>query len=518
MEPRLVKLKGDFNNIITVRNNVKNVFDILEVRIDKLREIYMEFIETNKNAMFVFGLDSFNFQSKLIDIEYHDMKRLFLAINNRMYCEYFKLHKIIVDYISKNINDRKGIDIVKVNSYPVYKDLEPFKEYKFELILDIHENILNLLSGLISILNNKENELSIHKTKQNIGLNIDNFITTFNYNLSVLREKIAMFISYIEFFHKMHSKYLKRFSNKIQLMYTHINNDIKFDDSIEISKNKKKELIDDFLNNDIDKELLKDLKTSIGSETNSEDGSTLSKITTPVTLHNNSNASPFIKSISRDSMKMTNEKIVNTYYKKFTHNGKEGKGDLKQIFKNNVNKVSNFLKILKPKKDESDKMNSNYDLDNIFTGIDASCDSIINGDINEINFYKEKVLINKNQFSKSNSFDLIDIDSQENSFVIHNEHSVNDNIIIQQDESKEEEAKIEQEESTIVEELIIEEESKIEEEEPIDKEPIEEESIEEESKIEKEESIEEPKDDLKEELNGSSQITKKKRKYNKKKK
>ena len=112
--------------------------------------------------------------------------------------------------------------------------------------------------------------MSIHKTKQNIGLNIDNFITSFNFNISVMREKIIMFITYIEFFHKMHSKYLKRFSNKIQLMYTHISNDIKFDDSVEISKNKKKELINEFNLNNIDGQLLKELKTSIGSETNSE--------------------------------------------------------------------------------------------------------------------------------------------------------------------------------------------------------------------------------------------------------
>ena len=128
MELTLTKLKGDFNNIITVRNNVKNVFDILQVRIDKLAQIYSEFIESNKNEMFVFGLDSFHFQSKLIDIEYDDMKRLFLAINNRMYCEYFKLHKIIVEYISKNISDKRSIEVVKINNYPIYQDLEPINE------------------------------------------------------------------------------------------------------------------------------------------------------------------------------------------------------------------------------------------------------------------------------------------------------------------------------------------------------------------------------------------------------
>ena len=42
METQLVKLKSDFNNIINVRNNVKNVFDILQIRIYKLKTFYTE--------------------------------------------------------------------------------------------------------------------------------------------------------------------------------------------------------------------------------------------------------------------------------------------------------------------------------------------------------------------------------------------------------------------------------------------------------------------------------------------
>jgi hypothetical protein len=381
MELRLTKLKSDFNNIITVRNNVKNVFDILQVRIDKLRQIYSEFINSNKNDMFVFGLDSFHFQSKLIDIEYDDMKRLFLAINNRMYCEYFKLHKIIVEYISKNINDKRSIDLVKINNYPVYKDLEPFKEYKFEIVLDIHENILNLLGVIISILNNKENELSIHKTKQNIGLNIDNFITTFNFNLSVMREKITMFIAYIEFFHKMHSKYIKRFSNKIQLMYTHINNDIKFDDSIEISKNKKRELIDEFISNHVDKELLKDLKTSIGSETNSEVSSgSKSSLNTPTIVNSD------IDYIKLEDIKMSPLNMDNININSISSSPiYREKRDIKKIFKTNVHKVTNMLKLCKSKpEDIIDAKISNSDLQKIFSGINKSCDSIINDDDNNL--------------------------------------------------------------------------------------------------------------------------------------
>ena len=235
MESRLLNLKNDFNNLINIRNNVKNIFEILQSRIDKLKILYSEFIQNNKSQVFIFGLDSFHFQSKLIDIEYDDTKRLFMAIGNRMYCEYFKLNKIIIEYILTNVKEKKITEIIQVNNYPIYKDLEPFKEYKFEILMDIHENILKMVSILVSELNNKENELTIHKTKQHIGLNIDNFVTTFNFNNNVMKERITMFITYIEFFHKLHTKYLKRFSNKIQLIYTDINNDIKFDESLEIN-------------------------------------------------------------------------------------------------------------------------------------------------------------------------------------------------------------------------------------------------------------------------------------------
>ena len=49
MENRISKLKLDFNNITLIRNNVKGVFDILQLRINKLKFFYSEFIKNNKN-------------------------------------------------------------------------------------------------------------------------------------------------------------------------------------------------------------------------------------------------------------------------------------------------------------------------------------------------------------------------------------------------------------------------------------------------------------------------------------
>ena len=273
MENRIGELKNDFNNIIHIRSTVKSIFDILEQRIDKLKNLYSDFIQHNENQLFIFGLDSFRFQSKLIDIEYEDMRRLFLAINNRMYCEYFKLYKIIIEYIFQNITDKKITEVIKVNNFPIYKDLEPYKEYKFEIVLDLHENILVLLSSIINNIDNKENELLIYQNKKKIGLSIDNFITSFNYDIIMMKEKVILFLTYIEFFHQLHTKYLKRFSNKIQLMYTHINNDIRFDESLELNADKQHEILSEFTHSNIDKQLLSELKRTINVETSSDSGS-----------------------------------------------------------------------------------------------------------------------------------------------------------------------------------------------------------------------------------------------------
>jgi hypothetical protein len=118
--------------------------------------------------------------------------------------------------------------------------LEPFKEYEFNTVLEIHENILLMLNAIIGYLEGKEHELTFHIVKKNIGLNIDNFISSFSFDITVIKEKINLFITYIEFFHKLHTKQLQRFSNKIQLMYSHVNKDIRFDESIDINDKKKK--------------------------------------------------------------------------------------------------------------------------------------------------------------------------------------------------------------------------------------------------------------------------------------
>lgn len=311
METRITNLKNDFNNITLIRNKIIRVFEILQNKMDKIKIIYSEFIRNSKSELFIFGLDSFHFQSKLIDLEHDDMKRMFLAINNRMYCEYFKLYKIVVSYISENITDKKILEIVKGNNFPIYKDLEPFKDYKFEKIMEIHDNILTLLTSIISIINDRENQLTLHKNNQLIGLNIDNFVNSFNFEIIIMKEKINLFLTYIEFFQKLHEKYLTRFSNKIVLMLNHINSDIHFDDNIEDNSNKNNiEKIDEFMN----------LKINTTSEVFNMDeniltiASTLSQPETPISQSSKSVQS--INSINSTNSNFKIPKIIKNGIKK----------------------------------------------------------------------------------------------------------------------------------------------------------------------------------------------------------
>lgn len=242
MEINLEELKKVFLTIKDVRYKVINIFSILENHILNLKKMYQEFVDNNRQHLFVFGLDSFQFQSKLIDIEYDDMNRLFMIINNRMYCEYYKLYKIIADYVKENINDKKTQELLKINNnFPIYKDLEPYKQYNFELVQEIHENIILLIYEINEFILSKENELLNHKKKLEIGLNINNFVTTFNYNIVIVKEKVLLFISYIEFFHNLHTKLLQRITMKLNLLYNQVINDIRFDDSITLLETKKQD-------------------------------------------------------------------------------------------------------------------------------------------------------------------------------------------------------------------------------------------------------------------------------------
>jgi hypothetical protein len=147
-----------------------------------------------------------------------------------MYCEYYKLHKLVVEYVNTQVPEKRLKHMIQSTAFPAYKELEPYRVYPFETVKEVHASIIALLHGIREYIQTQELELETHRKRQNIGLNINNFVVTFEYNVHLVQEKARLFESYLGFFHDLHSKRLKHFSDKMNLLYTRMVTDVHFDD------------------------------------------------------------------------------------------------------------------------------------------------------------------------------------------------------------------------------------------------------------------------------------------------
>jgi hypothetical protein len=178
-------------------------------------------------------------------------------------------------------------------------------------------------------------------------------------------------------------------------MYSHISNDIKFDDSEENNKNKKKQILEDFNSENIENELIKEIKISIGSETNSEDNHQEENYTKEnnivinynldsqdIELDDSLNKKTIISGLAEQLRTRSNSllSIVNTPTSQNIKN-------LKKSFKENINVVADMFQLCKTKEDSvidisslSDSLSnslSNDEIKDIFSTIENSCDLII---------------------------------------------------------------------------------------------------------------------------------------------
>ena len=269
MDDKLLKVKIVFDKVREMRNEIGTLFEGLEGRISKLTEVYAEFIKnTNKIKtadvnIFIFSLDSFYFQNNLLKREYKYLINYYNIIVNRMYGEYYKLYKIIVDYVYKSQLDNKLSEMMKNRKYPKYDDLNDEKQYEFSLIVQLNEDIINIVTHLINILRDKEHELNTYLINQGYGLNVNNFVSTFNYEVVVLKEQIILYEKYLDFFYHIHEKLLKRLITKISLLEAQINTEIKFEGGLIGKRKDTKALMSDMNMTGMNKRVAKDLRRSI---------------------------------------------------------------------------------------------------------------------------------------------------------------------------------------------------------------------------------------------------------------
>ena len=157
-----------------------------------------------------------------------------------MYCEYYKLYLMVLNGINTNEEINKTFN----NNHEKYDDLDPHREYSFGLIVRIYNDIMEMLFAYIDWLDEKNLLLNSYKIQNETGINIDNFVSSYEHDINITKNKFNLFVIHIDFFHVLHLKYLSRLLDKIVSVRNQLEKDIKFDEIL--SNNNQKD------NNELD--------------------------------------------------------------------------------------------------------------------------------------------------------------------------------------------------------------------------------------------------------------------------
>jgi hypothetical protein len=223
-ELNLTVLRSTFASIIELDKDIFTKKHEIEDEILKLKNTYNTLIKDNNKKIFLFCLDSFYFQYRILHQEMEDLAKFITILNNRMYGEYYKLYNIIIMQLKeRNIHLPSVLESKK---YPIYKDLEQLKEYSVENITDVHTSILDIINELYMYYSAKQKIIADYSNANNINMSISNFIHTLEYENILIREQLYLYISYIEFFHSTQMKYFEKLTIRMNRFHEDVSENI----------------------------------------------------------------------------------------------------------------------------------------------------------------------------------------------------------------------------------------------------------------------------------------------------
>ncbi len=216
-------IKAQFDQLKDIRLQIKQSIGKIDEIKAVIKENYKQYMQHETQDYF--GLDSFHFQNKAIELEHKNMLKLYHFIDNRIYGDYYKLFSMIVSNLNEQLQENQIVkmkELTHLKQYPTYKDLEPFKKYDFDLINQIHQDIIIVLDNAKEIY--QENTLNIeqHKKQLDLGMNIDNYVINQEYMNNNLQMTNHLHENYLNVFHKYHSDWLKKYFQKIRLFHEQI--------------------------------------------------------------------------------------------------------------------------------------------------------------------------------------------------------------------------------------------------------------------------------------------------------
>ena len=249
--------KQKFKTLILSKEKIGKKFDSIKRRLKTLQQIYNDLVVNNNNELALFGLDTFFFQNSLIQNDFQNIEKDFKLINNRVYCDFYKLHRIILKYIKTEIKcDMVFYDRIFHNfleaKFPRYNDVEPMKNYDIKIVKSIFDNVCNVLSSLSRLIQKNNKELSELKKKQRTGLEIHNFVLTLQHQNTLIIEQTKLYKKYLSFFLDLHEKYFNRLHGKLAYMRTQMNVDIRFKTMDHLSLNNDFDDKEEYKDDDLD--------------------------------------------------------------------------------------------------------------------------------------------------------------------------------------------------------------------------------------------------------------------------
>ena len=216
-------IKIKFAKIKSLRNKIKERFVSIQKIKNEIKENYMSYVQKEKEDFF--GLDSFHFQNKVIELEFQNMLKLYQFIDNRIYGDYYKLFAEIQKFLKTQLKSKQYETIKELKNfeiYPVYKDLDKFKTYDFDTINNIHQDIITILGCVKDIYTEIGRNIKEDMKQLSLGINIDNYIINCQYKNMVLLTTNSKFENYIQVYHKYHFELLTKFGEKLSLCYQHV--------------------------------------------------------------------------------------------------------------------------------------------------------------------------------------------------------------------------------------------------------------------------------------------------------
>lgn len=241
------------DRINSLKDDIKDLLAKIKKKQKLLQENLDLYISRDGENHTHFGIDSFSFQTKIIELEYQNLYKINAFIRNRIYGSYYKLYNDIYKFLRSYHKEDCSLLFSKVrkkDDYPVYQDLDSFKVYEQSHISNIHADIVLFLIKIWDIIKNNNLEIDDEKKKVSSGLNLDNYLGFNCFVNNNLKNKLSFYINVLAKYHHYHITNLDNLLLKITLMCKLLDRDIKMSiclDSRESSELNEKVLLSNIL-------------------------------------------------------------------------------------------------------------------------------------------------------------------------------------------------------------------------------------------------------------------------------